>query len=424
MKLFRSLLLCLALAALGALAWQWLANDTGQVIVSTGDTVYVTTVSKALLLLVLALVLLLAAVALLRLPFHLWQRRRQRQAQACMGGGLLALHEGRWARAEKLLTRAAAHAPFRAAARMAAAQAAQARGDADAAEAHRRASSDVDTDPLLALARAQAQFEDGRSDAALATLDAVAGKAPPSPQALLLRVRALLASGRADEACVRLAALQAAQVLPAAAMEALEASAVAQALAQARDADALAEFWKRLAPASRARNDAVAAYADRAAQFGMEDAATAAIADALDRCWDEALVRQFGRIGCGRDTPPTARLDTVERWIAAHSDSPMLALTIARLAARVPQWGKAEDSAHRALAQGGGAEAWEVLGDVHAARGDVSGAALCYANALRAARGEAVAPLPGRSVRAQIFDAAVAEERDEHGVPRLPASPH
>ena len=42
-----------------------------------------------------------------------------------------------------------------------------------------------------------------------------------------------------------------------------------------------------------------------------------------------------------------------------------------------------------------------------------------YANALSARRGEATIELPGRDLKQKIFDQAVVEERDEHGVPRL-----
>ena len=51
----------------------------------------------------------------------------------------------------------------------------------------------------------------------------------------------------------------------------------------------------------------------------------------------------------------------------------------------------AEASLHRAIAQGAGADAWEELGHGLAAHGDDALARQCYANALRAARGEDVA---------------------------------
>ena len=71
------------------------------------------------------------------------------------------------------------------------------------------------------------------------------------------------------------------------------------------------------------------------------------------------------------------------------------------------------------LAQGAGGEAWEELGEGFTANGDDALARQCYGNALRAARGESVAELPGRDLRQRIGDSAAIEERDEHGMPRL-----
>ena len=67
-----------------------------------------------------------------------------------------------------------------------------------------------------------------------------------------------------------------------------------------------------------------------------------------------------------------------------------------------------------------GADAWEELGDGFSVAGDESRARLAYANALRAGRGEPVVEMPGRDMRQRIHDEAVIEQRDEHGVPRLP----
>ena len=73
----------------------------------------------------------------------------------------------------------------------------------------------------------------------------------------------------------------------------------------------------------------------------------------------------------------------------------------------------------QAFAQGAGSEAWEELGHGFATAGQEELARRSYANALNAKRGEATAELPGRDLKQKIFDEAVIEERDEHGVPRL-----
>jgi len=423
MKLFRWLLLCLFFAVLGAVLWQWIATDDSQVIVSAHGTTYFTKLSKIAAAAAVALVALALLVWLLRLPFRLWQRRRRKQSLTRMTGALLALFEGRWARAEKLFAQASDDLVFRTTARLGAAHAALARGDAQAFDRHLLAASDDAGDAAAATARAQAALAAGRAAEAVAILDAAAQKGPPSPRALVLRTRALAASQRAGEAYGTLGALKSAQALSAPEHAVLEAELAAQSLREADDANALADRWDRLLATLRARPDVVAAYAQRAAEIGMEDAAANAIEQALRNQWDEGLVLQYGRIPPGRNaqTQPTARLAVAEGWLRAHSDSPALAVALGHLSGELRQWGKAEDYLHRAIAQGAGSAAWEELGHVYAALNDDANARLCYANALRAGRGEPVAALTGRSLREQIFDASVIEERDQHGVPRLPS---
>ncbi|HTD28772.1 MAG TPA: heme biosynthesis HemY N-terminal domain-containing protein, partial [Xanthomonadaceae bacterium] len=176
MKLFRGLLLYLALAVLGAVAWKLLAEDRSQVIVSLPDTIYSTTVTKALAMLAVALFLAWLILWLLLLPMRLWNQRRRRQARVRIAGGMLALHEGRWSRAEKLLTQAADDPTLRLPARLGAAHAALARGDAAASDQHLLAADTAGGESATGLARADALLASGRAQDAIAILDASAQK--------------------------------------------------------------------------------------------------------------------------------------------------------------------------------------------------------------------------------------------------------
>ena len=422
MKMFRYLLLLLALAVLGALAWQPFVNDDSQVIVSLRNQTYTTNVSQALLMLAIALLILWAIVWLVRLPLRLWRGHRHKQHRARLAGGLLALHEGRWARAEKSLEHAADDPAMRLPARLGAARAARERGDTAAVERHLQAASTDADHADIALHRADDLLRNGDAADAIAALDAAASKTPLPPRALVLRARALAANGRANDAYGTLGALRATQALSNADYAALESALAQQALREAPDANALADRWDRLLAPLRAQAEVVIAYADRASALQLEDAAAGALEAALKSQWSEALALQYGRIPPGRlaATEPGARLAVAESWLRAHSDSPALGITLGRLSSRSNQWGKAEGYLHRAIAQGAGSEAWEELGHVYVAQGDDALARQCYANALRAARNEAIEELPGRSIKERIFDESVIEERSELGVPRLP----
>ena len=185
---------------------------------------------------------------------------------------------------------------------------------------------------------------------------------------------------------------------------------------EASDANVLAERWETLPKPLRADAAIVAAYAERAAALRWEDAAARSLEQAIDARWDESLVALYGRLPIGK---LDSRRASAQRWLQAHPASPPLLVTLAQLARLQGQWPQAQEFLHRALAQGASADAWEELGHGFAAAGEEMLARRSYANALAAKRGVAATELPGRDLKQKIFDEAVVEERDEHGVPRL-----
>ncbi len=178
----------------------------------------------------------------------------------------------------------------------------------------------------------------------------------------------------------------------------------------------LAERWESLPIPLKSEPAVVVAYAERAAALRWDEASAKSLEQALDTRWDESLIDAYGRLPIGR---VEARRANTERWLQTHPSSPALLLAMARLSREQNQWPQSEEYLHRALAQGAGADAWEELGHGFAQHSDETRARLSYANALRASRGETLTELPGRDLRQKIFDQAVTEERDIHGVPRL-----
>lgn len=416
MSFYRTLLLGLLLAALGALAWQFLAPDLGDVGVSWHHWTLHTTVAFALFAWVLLWFALAMLWWLLRLPFVAWRRLARRQARTRLLTGLDALHQGRWGRAESLLLKAAEEPEARMVALSAARDAALARGDAIAAATHQSALTGHD--PLAAaLHNADALLGQGKALDALNVLQPYAEKNTLPPRGLRLQAEALAASGRAQEAFERLNILRKEQAIPVDGFAALELRLAAGALRESGNADVLSQRWKDLPSRLREAAAVVAAYARRGSELGLEDDGARAVADALDRQWDDALVALYGQLPAGRDD---ARLARAEPWLAARPDDPALLLCLGRLAIAQQAWGKGEQRLHRAIAHGGGSEAWEALGVVYTAQGNSAGAEIAYANALRAQRGETPLALSGRSLREQIASEAVAEQRNEHGLPLLP----
>ena len=419
MKAWLLLLLLLAIACAAAFGWQQIAADPGYVLVRYGVTSIETTLVFALAFLLLAWGALSLLGRLLRTPLAAWSRRRRRRGRERISRGLVALAEGRYASALRELERASHLSGLQAPALLGAARAAQARGDRERAGALL-----AQAPPAAALVlRARFELERGRPAAALALLKQEMEKSTLPPAAWHLLVESALQCGEPVIALEALPKLARAQALTLADFSALEARAQAAALAAAPDRERLGQLWSNLPRGQRRPADAVAAYARRAAELGQVLAAMSEIEAALRRQWSEALIAGYSELG---PAEAEARLRHAEGWIADQPNSPGLALTLGRLCIQCKLWGKAREYLERGLAIEPSAALWEALGDCSRGREERDLAALCYRNALRAARGEPTEALPGLAgVPAALSTrASVIETRSAHGVPQLPGIAH
>jgi HemY protein len=178
-------------------------------------------------------------------------------------------------------------------------------------------------------------------------------------------------------------------------------------------------MWKRANRQQRQMPALLDVYARRAAAFGDAHAALDALEDAVKREWNPGLVATYGEI-----TPPTeaaARLHAATRWLEGHPGDDILLRTLGSLSMRASDPRGAREYLVHALTLKPSATSWAALGDVQSASGDAEDAGRCYANAWKCARGEEIAPRPHEAgLDTSQF---TLEERDEHGMPRLPGEP-
>lgn len=417
MKPYRSLLVLLALALLGALGWTLLADDPGYLLVTLRGWSIETTVVVAVLTLAVLLVALRLLFSLLRAPWRMWRRGRVRLARERLADGLLALHRGQWARAEKLLQRAAGERDLRLPALLQASVAASARGaDARAetllAEAGRNG-GEIDA----ALPVVERLLADGRAGTACELLESCARQGTLPPRALELQARALAACGRAEQAVGLIPDLRRLQSREGAALQRLENELIAAWLREADQPTALQQRWKALERGQRLRPPVVEAYAERSNQLGDPLAAADAIERTQAKAWSDRLARLYGALAHPR---AGAALKTAEQWLATHPDNAGVLLSLGRLCRRDQLWGKAEAYLVRAITLGAGPDAWEALAELYLDQHDEARARQAYANALAASRGEAIRPVLRLERRGD--EPAVVEERSSMGVPRLPAA--
>lgn len=416
MRIWIGILLLLLLAAAAAFGWQWVVEDPGYVLVRLRGTSIETSLVFAAVALFLAWGVLSILWRLLRWPARAWVRAQRRRARENLAAGLAAFAEGRYLHAERCLAKATRQDAVRGPAFLAMARAAHARGDDEAAaRALDHASADVAAAALAQ--RAKFLIERGRHAEALALLKpkATAGGLPPVGWQAL--IEAALAQGDAQTALDALPPLAKSQSLAPAALGVLETRVLVAALSTAASQARLNTLWNATPRGRRRQAPIIAAFARRAASFGQTLAAMDEIESAQRREWSEELALCYSEIG---PAELATRTRHAEAWLTIAPNSAALLTTLGRLCRDQKLWGKGIQYLDRAVEISALAPAWEALGDCHAGAGDESRANRCYSNALSILRGKQPLPLAGQISARVDTRALIVEERDSHGVPRLP----
>ena len=417
MRLWRTLLLLLLVALIAAFAWHWLAADPGYVQLRIRDTTIETSAVVAMACLLLVWATLTVLWQLVRFPFRWWGRTLKRRGRERLAGGLTAFADGEYAQAERDLAKAADHEAFRTPALLVLARAAHERG---APERAAQALDDVGASGARAadVLRARFLIDNARNAEALALLKAKAASNELSLRGWRLLVDSALTAGDTQAALDALPALARSASLAPETQAALETRVLAAALAAAADTPRLDALWSGASRAQRRRPELVAAFARRAAALGQPLAAMDEIESAQRREWSDELASVYGDLGSAELATRTRK---AEAWLAIAPNSVALLTTIGRLYVQQSEWAKADESLERALALSASPAAWETLGDCRRGDADMAAATVCYANALRAMRGEPTMPVGARQPRGPVDTRPIAfEERSEHGVPRLP----
>ena len=353
---------------------------------------------------------------LLRWPARAWIRSQRKRARENLANGLAAFAEGRYLLAERLLTKAAKQPAVRGPALLVIARAAHSRGD-DAVAAKALDEAAIDVEAAALAQRARFLNERARHADALVLLKPKAALGKLSPVGWQVLIEAALAENDAQTAFDALPTLAKTQSLAAPVMAALETRVLVAALASAPSQASLNSLWSSVSRQHRKQPEIIAAFAKRAAHFGQTLAAMDEIESALRREWNDPLALAYSDIG---PAELAVRTRHAEAWLAIAPNSAALLTTLGRLCRDQKLWGKAIQFLDRAVGITDSPIAWETLGDCHAGAGDQVLANRCYRNALLNQRGQPAIPLDSRISARVDTQALVVEERDQHGVPRLP----
>jgi HemY protein len=327
--MIRLLLIILLALLIGTGLSLGLQYDLGYIRISLGHYLIETNFWVGLGLIVALIVLTVLTINLIRrlrtstgLVAGWIARGNERRARRRTTQGLLALAEGNWPRARKLLTSSASHA-------------------------------DTPLINYLAAAQAQLQLAGNRLEQALATLVRLRKQSPHHPFVLKLLKNTYLRLEDWRELSRLLPELRKRSVLSEAELNDLERQVWHNLLERAaedcrrqqqQDPDAslepLTRLWDELPGFLRRDEYTIRDYARLLAGLGDEVQTETLLRKVLRNHWSDELINLYGRV---KGQKPDEQLLLAEQWLKDRPNNPELLLALGRLSLRNELWGKARE---------------------------------------------------------------------------------
>ena len=339
-----------------------LQYDLGYIRVSFGNYLVETNFWVGLALLVVLVVLTVMLISLVRRlrngtsMMSGWiARGKERRARRRTTQGLLALAEGNWPQAKKMLTSSASNADTPLINYLAAAQASFECGDHEAVDELLRKAfeSTPGSDMAVGITQAQLQLAGNRVEQALATLLRLRKQSPHHSFVLKLLKTAYLRLEDWRELAKLLPELRKYNILVPAELDDLERKTwhnllekaagkcrKEQASNPAASLDSLTDLWDQLPSSMRRDERTIFNYTSLLADLGDEGQAEILLRKVLRNHWSDKLINLYGRV---ESQAPDEQLLLAEQWLKDRPNNAELLLALGRLSLRNELWGKARE---------------------------------------------------------------------------------
>lgn len=344
-------------------------HDSGYVMVAYNDWTAEMSIWTALASLLITFFAAHALIKLLRKTTKVastlqgW-RKRQRimAARHLTKRGLLALAEGQWQKAEKSLSRSTQYSDIPWLNYLAAALAAQERGDFLKRDHYIQEAfiTHPEAQIAISLTQAQLQLSQRQWDSALAILTALLKQEPHNIFAYKLLKQIYLQLNDWDSLLALLPMLRKYQALPTSELDELEVQAYCYKLQQAKllTLVKVRSIWQKIPVYLRKNLSLIRGYSELLIIFKQPDEAVELLQNTLKKQWDNQLIRLYG---LAQSNFIDKQLSLAETWLQKQPKSPELLCCLGRLAIYNQLWGKARSYLEASLAERPNTEAYVEL---------------------------------------------------------------
>lgn len=292
------------------------------------------------------------------------QNMHKKRAKRYTKKGLVALAEGQYIQAEKMLIRGAQYSENPWWNYLCAAKAAQAQGANERRDNYlKRAYDDTpDAKQAISVTQAELQYQQGQYNQSIHTLKQLIHHSPHHEQALKLLQLNLIELKDWQALLELLPKLKRDRVLANDQLQALEVKAYTHILKELDKTGTFKELsalWHKMPSQVRVHPDVAIIYAQALIHHLKPIEAESVIKNALKQHWREDLVRLYGQI---LHPQPKKMLVDAEQWLNLHPESAALLQTLGRICEQMQLWGKAQRYFEASLALEPCAQTYAELG--------------------------------------------------------------
>lgn len=377
----KAVLILLVVLALAAWVGMGLQQDPGMLVVTVANW----RVDMPLWLAVLAFIILMFVFSILfkilksilSVPGFIAQfseKHHKKQAKQLTYKGLIALAEGNWAKAEKLLIKGVPYNEMPWLNYMFAAQAAQHAQHFDKRDAYLIKAHETlpEGEIAVGITKAQLQLEQKELVQSLDTLKMLQHKAPHHPYILKMLQKIYMQNQNWAGALALLPEIRKSHVYTKTELHRIEFKIYKGMLIQSQkeNVQIITEVWHKIPKDLRTNGELAFIYASVLHKKHDPQQAEEVIRHALKKDWREDLIMLYGNLA----HPQPEKLHAyAEDWLNQHAQSAGLLLTLGRLCERLQLWGKAQRYYEASLALEPTPQGYFALGQLLEAMNDGKG---------------------------------------------------
>ena len=354
------LLLLIALLLLAAWLTPYLLKNPGLIQVELlGYQIQMTAITAALLLLTLFVVVWLL-YGLLKAPKKAINHLSANHARKKFARGLLALSEGKWAQAEKLLLASVHKSPTPELSYMAAARAAVAQHDLQRAEAHLDQAEAVIDNPLTVdLTRCEIWIKSGQALRAMPLLETVLKTYPNNPRAIHLLTQATQDTQNWKLLEQTIPKAEKLKLINHQQSNELKQQVTLARFAEAVNSEELQQIWHALNKKQQKKYNHT--YCENGLRLGAYQEITSHIEKSQKYHFDDQLVVYWSALPYNLNH----RLKVAEKWLVQYPKNKTVLLCNAKLHMAKKQWDQAESLLLAVVKAAPTAEVHQLLGLIY-----------------------------------------------------------